>query len=30
MIDTKDKLAHCLKIEKSLYFSGGGMDTVRD
>ena len=24
MIDTKEKLKHCLAVEKSIYFPGGG------
>ena len=25
MIDTKEKLKHCLAVEKSIYFPGGGV-----
>lgn len=25
MIDSKEKLSKCLKIEKELYFPGGGV-----
>ena len=24
MIDTKEKLKHCLAVEKNIYFPGGG------
>ena len=27
MIDSKEKLSNCLKIEKGLYFPGGGTDS---
>ena len=26
MIDTKEKLKHCLKVEKAIYFPEGGDD----
>ena len=26
MIDTKEKLKHCLAVEKNIYFPGGGED----
>ena len=25
MIDTKEKLKHCLAVEKNIYFPGGGI-----
>lgn len=28
MIDTKEKLKHCLAIEKSIYFPRGGKVSV--
>ena len=28
MIDTKEKLKHCLKIEKNIYFPGGGKTSI--
>lgn len=27
MIDSKEKLSNCLKLEKELYFPGGGEQT---
>ena len=27
MIDSKEKLSNCLKLEKGLYFPGGGTDS---
>lgn len=27
MIDTKEKLKHCLAVEKNIYFPGGGGKT---
>lgn len=29
MIDSKEKLSNCLKLEKELYFPGGGQTPVR-
>ena len=28
MIDTKEKMKHCLKIEKDIYYPGGHLSSV--
>ena len=29
MIDTKEKMKHCLKIEKDIFYPGGGAFAFR-